>query len=89
MTQEITEITIVPDSKLSLEYEQGELGQPLKPHSNSWMICCPGCGYLSNIGLGKIIKNEDGTVSTMQPLHCHGSKARQRYSIEHNAVRWI
>jgi hypothetical protein len=89
MSQEITAITVVPDSKASLGYHRGDIGQPLKPHSDAWMLCCPGCGYLSNVGLGRIVKNEDGTVSSTQPLHCHGAKMRQRYSIERNEVRWL
>lgn len=90
MVQDITEITVVPDSKDLKEYQRGDIGQPLKSVDNSqWLLCCPGCGMISSPLSDKIIANEDGTVSTREPLHCHGRKALQRYSIECNQVRWL
>lgn len=88
MTQEITHIAVVSDSKDIFDYEQGEIGQASGyADQNSWWLRCP-CGSL-NILTGKIIKHEDGTVSTTRPLHCHGSRMRQRYSIERNEVKWL
>lgn len=86
--QEITHITVVPDSKSVFDYQRGDIGQPLKPGENRWwFLCCPGCGQRSSVD--KIVENEDGTVSSAQPLHCHGSRMRQRYSIDHNEVTWL
>jgi hypothetical protein len=89
MTQEITAITVVPDTKAIFEYQYGDLGQPLQSQGlQGWMIRCPGCGSF-NILTGKITVHDDGTVSSTQPLHCHGSKARKQYTIERNKVRWL
>lgn len=89
MTQEITHITVVPDSKDVFDYVCGEIGQSQGyTDQNSWWLRCPGCNSL-NILTGKIIRHEDGTVSSTSPLHCHGSRMRQRYSIERNEVKWL
>jgi hypothetical protein len=89
MTQEITHVTVVPDSKGIFDYQRGDIGQPLRPGENQcWFLCCPGCG--NKVSVDKITQNdEDGAVSSKEPLHCHGAKARQRYSIDHNEVKWL
>lgn len=87
--QAITHITVVPDSKSLFDYQRGDIGYHVT-NVASWMLCCPGCGHMSIIyPKDKIIKNDDGTVSAREPLYCHGSKMRQRYSIEHNEVKWL
>jgi hypothetical protein len=90
MQKDITHITVVPDSKGIFDYQWGDIGQPLKSQGHQgWMIRCLGCSNLSPIDEDKIVKNEDGTASSREPLHCHGSKMRQRYSIDHNEVKWL
>ncbi len=91
MQRDITAITVVPDnSKFISGYQRGDIGQPLKPHhGNQWLLRCPRCGTLAYLDEDKIAKNDDGTVSSTQPLHCHGRTARQRYSIERNEVKWL
>jgi hypothetical protein len=89
---DITEITVVPEDKDPLkDYQWGDIGQPLNEVGDSrWMLCCPGCGAMTVImPKDRVIKHDDGTVSSTQPLHCHGSKAMRRFVIEHNKVRWL
>jgi len=87
--QDITELTVVPASKDIFEYQRGDIGQPSGyTDKDSWYLRCPGCGNLG-ILTGRIIENDDGTVLSKEPLHCHGRNARQRYSIDHNRVRWL
>jgi hypothetical protein len=88
MTQEITHITVVPETKAPKDYQHGDLGQPCKSAVTwLWLLCCPGCGSRSTVQ--GILQHDDGTVSTVHPLHCHGSRMRQRYSIERNEVKWL
>lgn len=90
MTRDITQLTMVPDSKDLKDYQRGDIGQPLSPIGDSrWILCCPGCGNTTVSLRDRIIENDDGTVSSTQPLHCHGRNARQRYSIDHNKVGWL
>lgn len=90
MTQDIIHITVVPDSKAIFDYQRGDIGQPLKSQGHQgWMLRCPGCDNLRPVDADKITLHDDGTVSSTSPLHCHGTKARQRYTIEHNEVTWL
>lgn len=80
-------ITILSDEKSIFDYQRGELGE-VSTNVDQWILCCPLCKHMSIIyPKNKIIKHEDGTVSTTQPLHCHGARSRQQYAIEHNMVR--
>ncbi len=89
MTQDITAITVVPDSKSVWEYQPGDIGE-VSTNIDHWMLCCPGCGHMSVIyPKDKIIKNDDGTVSTEKPLHCHERRSWQKYTIERNEVTWL
>lgn len=86
MTQEITHITVIPGhTKSIVDNQRGDI----VPMDSHWFLCCPGCGILSTLNFDRIIKNDDGTVSSTSPLHCHGSRMRQRYSIERNEVKWL
>ena len=87
--QDITELTVVPDSKAWRDYEQGDIGRLEGSQGDRWLLCCPLCRNMSHLDLNRIVQNDDGTVSSTQPLHCHGRDARQRYSIDHNRVRWL
>jgi hypothetical protein len=87
--QEITHVTVVSATKGIFDYQRGDIGYPLKIRDDQWILCCPGCGNLSYLPSKKITQNEDGTVSSTQPLHCHGAKMRQRFSIDHNEVTWL
>jgi len=86
--QEITHITVVPDSKMATEYQRGDIGRAWMPMDDRWVLCCPGCGCWV-FPWRTIVEHKDGTVSSVEPLHCHGRNALQRYSIDHNRVRWI
>lgn len=86
---DITKVNVVPDEKSFQDYQRGDIGQPLKPNSDQWMICCPGCGVLGAVLPDNIISCEDGTVSTKNPLRCHGRRANREYSIGRNEVRWL
>lgn len=89
MTQEITRITVIPGrTKVLTDYQRGDIGKPMFPLDNSWMLCCPGCGSITYYPADTFLY-EEGTVSTKEPLHCHGSRMRQRYSIDHNEVKWL
>lgn len=86
---EIAHITLVPDDRDVKDYQQGDIGQPLKiANDDRWILCCPMCGKMTTAYHAEMItKHEDGTVSTKQPLHCHGRNAFRRFRIEHNEVR--
>lgn len=83
--ESITKVTIVPDGKPIKDYQRGDIN----PMDNHWFLCCPECGTLSTINFDMITKHEDNTVSSRQPLHCHGARSKQRFVIEKNAVRWL
>lgn len=89
MTQEITHVTVVHENLHTDDYQRGDIGQALKPLDHCWLLSCPGCGKISIIPKDRIIEHDEDTVSTKEPLHCHGSRMRQRYSIERNEVKWL
>jgi len=80
-----TRITVVPAIKAFEDYKQGDMSK----QDGWWMLKCPGCGKLSSVDRGKIIENDENTVSTRAFLHCHGRTAHRRYVIEKNVVRWL
>jgi hypothetical protein len=88
----MTRVTVVADSRDVASYRQGDIGQPFKAAilDDRWVLFCPICRRMTTAyPYEMIIKHTDGTVSTVQPLHCHGKDTFRQFVIEHNAVRWV
>lgn len=88
--QEAAKVKVVSSFLWSIDYKPGYVGQPTDKEG-MWLIQCPLCHNMSNLDEEKIVRNDDGTVSTAQPLHCHwhGNKKKQSYHIEHNEVKLL